>query len=68
MYTLMKSKPTTLEHGATGSPAHTQKEVAKYAVLDDAVAACEKCNREVSSRHYVVSESGKEYYAGVWLD
>jgi hypothetical protein len=68
MYTLMKSKPTTLEHGATGSPAHTQKEVAKYAMLDDAVAACEQRNRGVSSRHYVMNAYGKECYEGAWID
>jgi hypothetical protein len=68
MYTLMKSQPNALENAVTRSPAHMQREVAKYVVFDEAVAACEKRNRDGSSRHYVTNESGKEYYAGVWID
>jgi hypothetical protein len=68
MYTLMKSQPNTLEDAVTRSPAHMQKEVARYVAFDEAVAACEKRNREGSSRHYVMNKSGKEYYAGVWID
>jgi len=48
MYTLMKSQPTTLENGTRGSRVHTQKELAKYTAFDDAVAACEKGNREAA--------------------
>jgi hypothetical protein len=68
MYTLMRSQPNTLKDAPTRSPAHMQKEVATYVAFDEAVAACEKRNREGSSRHYVMNESGKEYYAGVWID
>jgi hypothetical protein len=39
-----------------------------YVAFDEAVAACEKHNREGSSRHYVTNEFGKEYCAGVWID
>jgi hypothetical protein len=64
----MKSQPNTLEDRVTGSPAHTQKEVAKYVAFDEAVAACERRNQEGSSRHYLMNASGKEYYAGAWID
>ena len=68
MYTLMKSQPNTLDDAARRCSAHMQKEVAWFVAFDEAVAACEMRNREGSSRHYVMNESGKEYYEGVWID
>jgi hypothetical protein len=68
MYILMESQRNTLENAVTRSPAHMQKEVAKYVAFDEAVAACEDRNRAGDSRHYVMNESGREYYAGVWID
>ncbi len=68
MYTVMKSEQTKLGISATGSPAFEQKEVTQYAVFDEAVAACDEANRERKARHYVMNDSGKEYYADTWID
>jgi cellobiose-specific phosphotransferase system component IIA len=68
MYILMKSEQTKLGYGAAKSQAYEQKEVAHYADFDAAVAACDKANREIRTRHYVLNDSGQELYAGTWID
>jgi hypothetical protein len=68
MYILMKSEQTRLGDGAAGSQVFEQKEVARYADFDSAVAACEQANREAKNRHYVLDDSGRELYADTWID
>ena len=68
MYTLMKSEQTRLGDGAAGSRGYKQKEVARYADFDSAVAACDKANRGVKARHYLLNDSGRELYADIWID
>jgi hypothetical protein len=57
-------------HGTVvrGSPAYAQKEVAKYEVFEEAMVACDRANGGGGARHYVMNGSGKEYYAGTWID
>ena len=64
----MKSEQNGLPHGPPGSPHYEQKLVARYASLNSAVAACDRANRQQSSRHYVMNDAGKEYYANTWID
>lgn len=68
MYTVMKSEQTALGIATKGVSTYEQREVARYPLFVDALAACEKANRESQSRHYLMNESGKEYYALVWID
>ena len=66
--TLMKSEQPKLGRRATGSRAYDQVEVAWYVHFLDAVAACDQANREHTDRHYVMKDSGKEFYAGTRVD
>ena len=68
MYTLMKSEQSGLGSRATEPGAFEQKEVTRFAAFDEAVAACDTANREFKARHYLMNDSGKEYYAGAWID
>lgn len=68
MYTLMKSEQAESESGTAVPQAFQQREVARYDILDDAVEACDKANRALEARHYVMNGSDKEYYADTWID
>jgi hypothetical protein len=68
MYTLMKSEKMEYQSGATGSRAYEQVEVGQYVHFLDAVAACDKANREHADWHYLMNDSGKELYNGSWID
>jgi hypothetical protein len=68
MYTLMKSEQTMLESRAAGSRAYEQKKVGQYARFLDAVVACDQANREQTDRHYVMNDSGQEFYGDTWID
>jgi hypothetical protein len=64
----MKSEQTKVLNGSTVPPAYEQKGVAEHGTFDAAVAACEKANRELKDRHYVMNDSGREFYADTWID
>ncbi len=68
MYTLMKSEQSYRGEASTRSRADEQKTVARYPLLDDALAACDKANWELGAPHYLINDAGKEYYAGTWID
>ena len=68
MYRLMKSVPLGLRNAAERSQAFEQQEVADFDDLTQALAACERANRESLARHYLMSPSGKELYEGHWID
>ena len=68
MYTLMKSEKTKPDNRVTGPQAYKQKIVANYAVFREAVEACDSANRQSKARHYVMNDSGKEYYGDTWID
>ena len=65
---LVKSEQTKLENGAMGFRVFDQKEVTHYADFDEVVAACDKANRVLKVQHYVMNDSGKEYYTDTWID
>ena len=64
----MKSEQIKFENGTTGSRAYEQKEVGQYVELETVLAACSKANQKLKARHYVMNDSGKEYYADSWID
>jgi hypothetical protein len=68
MYTLMKSEQTKLDSRAARSRTYEQRKVGQYARFLDAVAACEQANREQTDRHYVMNDSGQEFYGDTWID
>jgi len=68
MYTLMKSEQIKFGNSATGPRAYEQKEVGQYVEFETILAACSKANRQLKARHYVMNDSGKEYYADSWID
>jgi hypothetical protein len=68
MYTLMKSEHSKIWGSEVGPRAYEQKEVAQYTALREAVAACDQANRERKARHYLMNDSGKEYYLNSWID
>jgi len=68
MFTLMKSEKMDYQSSATRSRAYEQKEVGQYVHFLDAVAACDEANREHADWHYVMNDSGKEFYNGSWID
>jgi hypothetical protein len=68
MYTLMKCKRSKAGRPAPGATsAYVQVEVAQYADFDDAITARDTANVSLASRHYVMNESGREYYDGTWI-
>ena len=69
MYRLMKCEKVFLGQ-ATAGPAspYRQTQVESYPQLRVAMAACQAANDEGRSRHYLLNESGKEYYSGIWID
>jgi hypothetical protein len=56
------------QSGATGSRAYEQKKVRRYADFAVALEACDKANQEHPDWHYVMNDSGKEFYNGSWID
>lgn len=68
MYRLMRSEPTDHWNKASDLRAYDQEEVARYSDFEKAVAACDEANRQGGARHYVIDDSGMEYYAGSWID
>ena len=71
MYTLMKSEKIKLGNSTTGPLiyAHYEhKEVGQYIDLAEIIAACGKANQKPEAWHYVMNDSGKEYYANNWID
>jgi hypothetical protein len=68
MFTVMKSEKTKDWNGPPGPRSYEQKGVAEYGTFDAAVAACDRANRELKDRHYVMNDSGQEFYADTWID
>jgi hypothetical protein len=68
MYTLMKSERAKLGRPVPGSAyAYDQVEVAQYADFHEAIKARDAANLALKSRHYVINDSGREYYNGTWI-
>jgi hypothetical protein len=69
MYRLMKSQKYTLDHLVSGRmSSYRQFEVTHFQQVLEALGACEAANNEGRFRHYVLNESGQEYYDGTWID
>jgi hypothetical protein len=69
MYRLMKSEKFTFEHAVSGSmSSYRQILVNKFRQFSTALTACEVANDIAGFRHYVLNESGEEYYEGTWID
>lgn len=70
MYRLMKSERYTLNHLVSGPvSSYRQSEVAHYQQAYKALKACEVANNKVDTdRHYVLNDTGQEYFGGVWID
>jgi hypothetical protein len=64
MYRLMKSEKFTLDH----LTSYRQTQVKCFGRLRAALGACEVANNGGASRHYLLNESGQEYYGGTWID
>ena len=68
MYRLMKSEKFTLDHLVSGSmSSYRQIQLNHFPQLSTALTACEVANKNVSGRHYVLNDSGEEYYEGTWI-
>lgn len=69
MYRLMKSDKFTLEHEISGPMcSYRQTEIDHFNKFGLAHEACELANTSGRSRHYVLNDSGQEYYEGLWID
>ena len=69
MYRLMKSEKTPLDPVVSGSvSAYRQIQVDQFRQFVGALTACEAANDKDGFRHYVLNESGQEYYEGTWID
>lgn len=70
MYHLMKSARYTLNHPVSGPmSSYRQFEVTHYRQANEALMACDMANKaEDSARHYVLNDTGQEYFGGTWID
>lgn len=69
MYRLMKSQKFTLDHLTSGLISfYRQTQVKHFRQLRSALGACAAVNKNGTSRHYLLNESGQEYYGGAWID
>jgi len=69
MYRLMKSEKFTLDHTVSGPLAsYRQSLVSRFRQPRAALVACKLANGTGANRHYVLNESGQEYFDGTWID
>ena len=69
MYRLMKSEKFTLDHMVEGPlSSYRQSLVAQFRQPRAALVACKLANGTGAYRHYVLNESGQEYFDGFWVD
>jgi hypothetical protein len=69
MYRLMKSEKLSLNHGVYGDmAAYRHIQVDQFQQLNLALSACEVANETAGIHHYVLNESGEEFYEGSWID
>lgn len=48
--------------------SYRQVQLHQFMQLEAALTACQMFNDKQGSRHYVINESGKEYYDGIWIE
>ena len=69
MYRLMKSVKFTLDHMVSGPlSAYRHSLVGKFRQPRAALVACKLANGTGANHHYVLNESGQEYFDGAWID
>ncbi|MCK5190493.1 MAG: hypothetical protein KAR12_10625 [Methylococcales bacterium] len=69
MYTLIKSEIIPLHHAVSENVlSYRQVQLHQFMQLEAALTACQMFNDKQGSRHYVINESGKEYYDGIWIE
>lgn len=69
MYRLMKSEKHTLNHQVSGHmSSYRQLEVTNFKRFLEALSACNSANKDNRSRHYILNDSGLEYFNGTWID
>jgi len=68
MYRLMKSVKFTLDHLVEGPlSSYRQSLVGQFRQPRAALVACKLANGTGANRHYVLNESGQEYFDGAWI-
>jgi len=56
-------------HGVSETvPSYRQVQLHQFVQVEAALTACNMFNDKSDHRHYVINESGKEYYQGIWID
>jgi len=69
MYRLMKSEKCALDQVGSGSMLlYRQIQLNQFHRFSAALTACEDANGKGGAHHYIINESGKEYYEGIWID
>jgi hypothetical protein len=69
MYQLIKSERIPFHEAVSKTvPLYRQVQLNQFQKLEAALTACELYNDKPGLRHYVINESGKEYYDGTWID
>jgi hypothetical protein len=69
MYRLMKSEKPTPVHANSGLVSfYRQTQVERFQQFPSALRACGVANDGGLPRHYLLNESGQEYYGGTWID
>ena len=69
MYRLMKSEKSTFDDVDSRSMSpYRQIQLNQFRQLSAALTACEAANVKSRACHYIINESGKEYYGGTWID
>ncbi|MET0122404.1 MAG: hypothetical protein ABW124_15305 [Candidatus Thiodiazotropha sp. 6PLUC9] len=68
-YRLMKCEMIANDLQVSGFGAvYRQILMSQFHPFSDALAACGAASDTVGSRHYVLNQSGKEYYGSTWID
>jgi len=69
MYRLMKSEKRALDQVDSGSMlSYRQIQLNQFQQFSTALTACEAANNKGEACHYIINESGKEYYGSTWID
>jgi hypothetical protein len=69
MFRLMKSEKLPLDRVNSGSVSSCRQiQVTQFQRFNTALIACGVANGNGESFHYILNESGKEYYGGTWID
>ena len=69
MYRIVKFEMIPFHRAASKTvPSYRQVQPHQFQKLKVVLTACGIYNDKPGSRHYVINESGKEYYEGIWIN